>query len=198
VRLGVFSREQSVTDNASKARVPLWDPECLDPVEFVRYEVHYPSLFQALRRAGWVPGQPRRPPEDGLRKASRLTVDCSWGDAFIWNFFGFKIQVERSVLGLHSFEREVTFCSGAAFDLLVSEASDFQDVLRDALGTDEALAVAESEGQALMVNDRGQAALVEQSLAAYVVGDNPFSVLSWYLFGEEHPDVRIVTLREGI
>ena len=181
-------------EKPSTGRVPLWDPDGDDDIDFTLYEPHYAPLFRAMRREGWAPGRTQKPPREALRRSSRLTVSCDWGDAFLWSFWGISLRGSRPTSDGSPGERAVTLRAGAVFDQLMQDRISMQLLLRYAFGTDRALAVAEADGRALLVNGRGQAAFVESNYASYVYGDNPFSVLSWYLYDEPHPDVRLCSV----
>lgn len=177
--------------------VPLWDPNDFEAISFERYEPFYPTLFQCLRGAGWAPSRARPIPPETLARLRRVTWDCYYGDQLLQAFGGLRVHARPTgELGRYLTDREVCFEPGGAFDLLVADPR-LWGVLDETVASYDVFAVAETEGHVLFVGQRGEAVLIEQSLAGYMVGDNAFSVLSRFLIGEHHADVRVVTLREG-
>jgi hypothetical protein len=177
--------------------VPLWDPESLEEVDFAVYEEFYPKLFQYMRIAGW--SEARHHPISKVTNTAiwRIAHWILYPDNFLLSFGGLTVRVKPSgLMALFIDERDVTFKINGAFDRLMKEPGAPADV-KDILGTSEAYPVAETEGHILFVSGTGEAALIEQTLVGYMVGDNAFSVLSRFLLGEDHEDVRVVTLREG-
>lgn len=177
--------------------VPLWDPDSFDDVSFERYEPFYPALFLALRAGGWSERRAEPISEATYARVRALTWDCYYGDQLLQQFGGLSARVKPvGELGRYIDHRDVRFAVDGALTQLL-DGTGLYDVLDEALGTREVYPVAETEGHVLFVSRRGEAALIEQSLVGYMVGDNPFSVLSRFLLGEHHADVRVVTLREG-